>query len=371
MHNLSKIRLKIIGSNDSIPKLVRHFSARGKTRQEALIQARTIRYSVAAGDTQVTFAPGFSIAPSASFRGQEIQLYLYLPEGQKFRLDESMEELLPSYYFDRESRNNLWVLTNDKMTCLSCTEENKEIFTYAKDRSWEHTTSEDDEADRYFDAGDAHEWFGGSEDTRNFSIEGFSGIDASGMYTISINKGDFYKVRAYGNGRLLEDLDIHQDGKNLKIAMEDHHWWWTNNKKIKIEIECPHLEYLELSGATKSVVRGFTETDFRAKLSGASSARLDISTSQFELYTSGASKVELRGEADHAEVTMKGASGYNGYRFKIKNADFTISGASSSEIFASEQLRIEATGVSKVRYKGHPHLVKDLSGLGKISAEED
>ena len=365
----SGIKLKIIGTLDSTAKLVQAFSARGKTRQDALEHAREIRYDVNIGDSTILFSPNFIYNLNSGFRNQDLQLYLYLPKGQKVLLDESMKDLLPSYYFEKNSRNNLWVYSDEKMTCMSCSDSGKEIFTYQDD--WRNTEEEDEDFEDFFDFDDEHDSFQGYNQSKHFSVGEFSKINAGGMLHLSVRKGDEFKVLAKGKDSGIDALNIHSDGEVLQISMSKYHWWRHKDHDLSIEIVCPHLKSIQLSGATESEISGFDETDLRAKVSGASIARMNIHAGKLALIASGASKVFLEGSCEDAEININGASKFNGYDFNIKNADISITGASNSEVYVSEVLKIDASGASKVKYKGHPHLIKSVSGLGKVYEENE
>jgi hypothetical protein len=276
-----------------------------------------------------------------------------------------MEELLPHSYFDRHTFNNLWVYEANRMKCLTCGEGEKENFSNYNDQ-------EEQEYEEHFWFDKDEDWFGtGSDAQKIFNMRGFSEIDASGMCSLQIKKGDTYKVAAFANEDVLEALQIAQKDRILHISTgADRCWFWKKNNQLRIEIITPRLENVDLSGATHATISGFSPDEMQMKLSGASFARLNIDANTFRLDASGASKVILHGNARNAEVTMTGASRYLGYDFKIRNADFTLSGASSSEIYASEHLRIDAGGVSKARYKGHPAVIKELSAMSKLYQEE-
>jgi hypothetical protein len=82
---------------------------------------------------------------------------------------------------------------------------------------------------------------------------------------------------------------------------------------------------------------------------------------------SGASKVELNGEANNLTIDSSGASKINAENLKVANAAIDVSGASHVTVNATEEIKAEASGASKVSYLGEPkNVIKNTSGASSV-----
>jgi hypothetical protein len=94
----------------------------------------------------------------------------------------------------------------------------------------------------------------------------------------------------------------------------------------------------------------------------------NIKTESFNLDISGAAKVELNGEANDLIIDASGASKINAENLKVANANVDVSGASHITVNATEEIKADASGASKINYVGEPkNVIKHTSGASRVS----
>ena len=140
----------------------------------------------------------------------------------------------------------------------------------------------------------------------------------------------------------------------------------------KLEITFPHrkLRDIKISGASKLVADHVLKVDkLNVNLSGASSLDLNVVSNLIKLDHSGASKFKIKGNAQNFDANVSGASKLDAEDLKAANVKLKASGASSVKVWAVNDLKIDASGASKVSYKRQNGLSKSLdkSGASKIS----
>ena len=85
------------------------------------------------------------------------------------------------------------------------------------------------------------------------------------------------------------------------------------------------------------------------------------------LNISGASSVDLRGEYDELQVAVSGASKLDAEKAAVKSLHINCLGASKAEVNATKELWAQASGASKITYKGHPTVKRNMAvGGSKI-----
>jgi hypothetical protein len=180
-------------------------------------------------------------------------------------------------------------------------------------------------------------------------VSGFRGIRAGGAMQIEIVAGKEFSVEIETDDNILPLIKTEVRGGVLHIEREGNVWTRSRSRTM-VRISLPQLDELNISGATTANVSG-------------------VKSEQFELKLSGASKINIEGEAGALKVDLSGASKLDAENFRVAKADVEVSGASKANLFVSETLNADASGASKINYSGNPQTVtKDVSGASKISA---
>ena len=200
----------------------------------------------------------------------------------------------------------------------------------------------------------------------NFTITDFNRVDVSDAIVIEIKQAEYYSIKARGDRRNLDDLQVRKSGNTLLVHFED---WDNRQHTTYLEITMPRLLAANLSGATNSNTYGFTNLDhFDLQLSGAAIAQTHVLTESISINLSGASILNLRGRATEAQQTLSGASSLKALDFQADEVNISVSGASVAKIWATMQLKANVSGASLVSYKGNPSIesqVTDSSVLRK------
>lgn len=174
----------------------------------------------------------------------------------------------------------------------------------------------------------------------------FKQIDVSGAIEVEVSAQKDFSVNVETDDNLLEYVKTEVSDDTLKIYTKGLSF---RKSKIKVFISMPELTGADISGASKVTAN-------------------DIKTNSFNLDVSGASKIELNGEANELKIESSGASKINTENLKVIKANVDVSGASHIIVNAIEEIRAEASGASKIEYLGEPkNVIKDTSGASRIS----
>lgn len=214
----------------------------------------------------------------------------------------------------------------------------------------------------------------GRLDTQEKDFSDFTAIDVRDAFDVQITKSSSYSLSITADDNLFDYIEVSKTGDTLEIGLE----WGYNYQSVilRAEITMPELYELEFSGATHGTIVGFSSShEFALVLSGASSLHMgDISVGDVEadisgasllngnltakgdatFVLSGASTVELTGEADDLVATVSGASHLELSEFPVHNAIINLSGASHSTVNLNGRLDAVVSGASHLLYIGNP-----------------
>lgn len=179
-------------------------------------------------------------------------------------------------------------------------------------------------------------------------ISDFSSIDVGGVFQVELTAQKDFAVEVEADDNLLQYVKTEVRGGKLEISMEKR---VSTKNPIKVRISAPNIESIEASGAS-------------------SVKAVNLKNTELGIDTSGASRVELLGEAERLNVEVSGASRINAKDLQTVNADVDASGASYVELSVSGSLSSKSSGASRIVYKGTPTSVeKKTSGAGSITQE--
>lgn len=177
-------------------------------------------------------------------------------------------------------------------------------------------------------------------------LASFSKIDVSGAITVEIECGNEQKVQVFADGEIIDKVRTEVVEKKLQIYTEYSSF---TNHDIKVVISLPVIEQLELSGACEATVNNINSPEFRIDGSGSTNFVLSGIAKQFVVDVSGASEVK----ADNLQT---------------ETTKIDASGASEIEIAVSKELFIDASGASKVTYRGNPDKIsQNISGACEVN----
>jgi hypothetical protein len=329
--NYDAIDLRIEGYSDSVYTLEKVYEARGRTTQRALENAQMIDYQVEVTDSVFAFPSTFQFKEDALFRGQELDLTLYIPYGQQFMMDRELQEILRTsvlYTNDlsvSDMQDNVFMFTANGLQCLTC--EGRENL--------------DEQFEDYDLPGDY---------SQDLDLENFDKLDIGGALKVEVFQGDTFKVTLTGREMDVKDVEVRVQGNTLEIEREG---FLKNTEDLGILITMPALESMELHGVTQATISKFTTDNLHLALSGAARASMLVEAQELDVEMSSAANLQLYGTADFMQVNITGAAQLEAAGLEARRIDMECGGASRTRVNATEEINIDAGAAAQVEYTGN------------------
>ncbi|RAJ15956.1 head GIN domain-containing protein [Arenibacter echinorum] len=204
--------------------------------------------------------------------------------------------------------------------------------------------------------------------TREESFSGYSALKVSDPFNTYVRFSDTEeKIEIEANDNLHDNIIVEMVDGTLRIRLKNH-TIIRGNPTLNAYIVTKRITDFDLSGASKlSLESELVASDVSIELSGASEFTGELNLEQLDLEASGAADIDLFGQVDKLDVSLSGASNLKNYDLSVKALDIRLSGASDAYLSVTETIDIDASGASKLRYKGSPIIVKSkLSGASEI-----
>jgi hypothetical protein len=229
----------------------------------------------------------------------------------------------------------------------------------------------------------------GKTETRNFDLSGFSGIQAGAAFVIRVDREASYKVQITADDNLWDKLDISRSGSTLHLQTKRA--VNVNNASLTAIVTLPSLNNLDLSGAARGTVRGFSSNgNLSIKVSGAGdlnidnlnydSAAADISgggsfsgsaaLTDAKFTISGAGRVNLSGSGTSATINASGGAQIILDQFKLQKVSAVLSGASEARVNTQTITTADLSGASRLYYVDSPALGKIQTSGGSTIGQE-
>jgi len=227
--------------------------------------------------------------------------------------------------------------------------------------------------------------------TEEMDFRDFTSVDAGYACEVEIARSDSYSVSITAGDNLIKSVKVDKQGGTLRIRRSLSSLRGLIPGTFQAGITMPVLDSLELSGASKGTVSGFSsEGDFITNLKGASSLAISnmsaggmkfklagaskltgqVKGADAEFDLSGASRVELEGSANNMVIDAAGASHVDLAGFRICGAKIRLSGASHATLNIDGQLDANLSGASKLYWIGKPVMGDTkMAGASTISSK--
>ena len=203
------------------------------------------------------------------------------------------------------------------------------------------------------------------------ALSGFTRLAISGALRVDVRGGKPFDTRLTGDDNLLAFIKTEVKGETLHIHPQEN----TNlspQAELNVVVSLPHINGLEISGASSVGAMDFSTSAGDIDVSGASQLTLKgIRTHNLKLDASGASIVQLVGEVARFDVEVSGASRLDAKHLKAAEITVEASGAANADVSAHAGVTGEASGASDLSVWGNPaRLAVEASGAASVTRKQ-
>lgn len=308
-------------------KLVQSFEAQGSSRSQAIENAKMIEYNVSFSDSVFTFDEDVRFREDAIFRGQHLDMVLYIPYDFPFTMDEGMSRFISQYVDYRFLDGYTWKMTEKGLECVTCEIPDDETFSNLRD---------------------------------------FDELEISGKFDVRILQDDHYSVELKGPESEKAHYRVERTGETLIIDYQrnknfDWEDWDAKGltlQEMEIIITMPTLERVEAMGVGNIRFEDFSGEDMEIETRGPVRVRGELAAGKLTIKLTGKSEADLSGTARNLTARVEFASRLRAYDLKARDAFVEVNGASSAKVYVEGTLEMEEGIASDVDYRGNPHVVR-------------
>jgi phage shock protein PspC (stress-responsive transcriptional regulator) len=320
-------RLTLRGYQGTDFKLVQTFESQGGSRSQAIENAKMIDYNVSFSDSVLTFDEDVEFREHAVFRGQNINMILYIPYEFPFTMDEGVSRFISQYVDGDYLDGYTWKMTRNGLECVNCGAGERETISDLRD---------------------------------------FNQVEISGKFDLRILQGKNYSIELIGSEEEKEQYKVRRSGETLVIDYErnkDFDWEDWDSKGFSLEemeivITLPDLDKIEATGLGTIRLENIRGDDLEVDARGPVKIRGNISMDDLILKLTGKAEADLSGKVRNMNARVEFASRLRAYDLEAQDAFVEVSGASFAKVNVKGTLEMDEGVASDIDYRGNPNLVR-------------
>lgn len=135
--------------------------------------------------------------------------------------------------------------------------------------------------------------------------------------------------------------------------------------KLEVDITVPELRMIRTAGACEVKSIGVLQQPvLTVDCSGAAEIDLNMAVQTLTVNINGGAELDMQGTANQADITLNGAGEIDAKDLVVQSMHINCAGASEAEINVQDELWAQASGASKISYRGNPRVIKQKMELG-------
>lgn len=326
-HDYHGTRLTLRGYDGTSFKLVQTFEAQGSSRRQAEENARMVDYNVVFTDSIFIFDEDLRFKENAVFRGQHLNMVLYIPYDFPFILDKGMGRFISQYVDSDYLDGYTWRMTPNGLECVNCYDSSVEKLS---------------------------------------GLQNFDEVEISGNFDLRITQAEHFSVEVTGSESEKQQYRIHRSGETLVIDHQRRNsvdWDEWDSKGISlgevgVTVTMPRLEKVEALGVGTVRLRDIQGDHLEIDARGPVKVRGDIETGDLSIRLGGKSEAELSGRAEKMDARVAFASKLRAYDLIARDAMVEVTGASSAKVHVTGTLAMDEGFASDIDYRGKPEITR-------------
>lgn len=204
---------------------------------------------------------------------------------------------------------------------------------------------------------------------RNFPVGTFDKIALSGSPDVVVTVGGAPSVRAEGDARTVERLEVTVENGQLHIGLRNGaSWsWFGHHDGVTVYVTAPSLAAASIAGSGDMRIDRAEGPRFTGSVSGSGGltvAAVRAPETSFSLTGSG--DVRASGASQHASLSIVGSGDIDLSGLQAADANISLTGSGDASIHATGTAAVELMGSGDVTVTGGAHCTISKAGSGDV-----
>jgi hypothetical protein len=222
-----------------------------------------------------------------------------------------------------------------------------------------------------FSAGATEAEASGEKIRRNFDVTAFDTVALAGPHNVIVTVGGAPSVRAEGDSKLMERLEVKVENGALRIGTKDQNGfrWSSNNRQaLTIYVTAPSLKAAAVAGSGDLKVDRIEGKSFAASVGG--SGNIDLAAmkvDEAEFAIGGSGNITAAGTAQSSTASIGGSGDLQLGKLEVRSSKVSIAGSGNVDARATEAVDISIVGSGDVTMAGGAKCTISKMGSGSVN----
>jgi hypothetical protein len=216
----------------------------------------------------------------------------------------------------------------------------------------------------------AQEGGGGESARRDFQVGQFQSISLTGSPDVIVTVGGAPSVRAEGDSRLVERLDIRVENGDLRIGFREDSSWsfgFSRERSVTIHVTVPTLSAATLTGSGDVRIDRVQGDRFAGTVTGSGDLQVGQLRAAYTAFSvTGSGAIRAAGAAQRAQVELAGSGDIDLGGFEIRDATVSLHGSGDVTAKATATARVTLMGSGDVAITGPARCQIEKRGSGDV-----
>lgn len=208
---------------------------------------------------------------------------------------------------------------------------------------------------------------GGEGGRRDFDVGNFDRVALLGGQDVVVTVGDARSVRAEGDAKALERLEVKVENGELRIGYRRNSIFSGHSGKTRVHVTVPSLRAASIAGSGDLRIDRVEGGDFEAGIAGSGDMQIgamQVGTAKVSIAGSG--NVTAAGTAEEADVSVVGSGDVGLGQLQANRAKVSVAGSGDVAAHASESADVSIMGSGDVRITGTSRCTVNKAGSGSV-----
>ncbi|MCF8234839.1 MAG: DUF2807 domain-containing protein [Bacteroidales bacterium] len=204
--------------------------------------------------------------------------------------------------------------------------------------------------------------------TEERKTEEFNAIHLKGIGNLILKQADHCSLKLSSDKDVLSNIRTRVRKGELIISMGSGiPLWLANFPKIEIEVGMKDIVSIKVGGVGRISGQGEIRAgDIMIYNKGVGGILLSLQANEVKTFLKGVGEIELFGKTRLHDAEITGTGKINAKDLEAEYVNVLANGVGECLVHATKELKVNAGGIGRVRYRGNPKVERQQSGLGSI-----
>lgn len=206
---------------------------------------------------------------------------------------------------------------------------------------------------------------------RTYQAAGFDSVSLGGHHRVIVTVGPAHSVRAEGDPKELDRLEIRVEGAKLHIEQKKGIGWSQGNRPpVTVHVSLPALAKGAISGSGDMRIDRVEGRRFDGSIGGSGNMEIGaISAQEVALSIGGSGTIRAAGTAQKTNISVGGSGDLDASGLRTRTADIAVAGSGDVKLHASDSVNATIAGSGDVTIAGSAKCTVRKAGSGELHCE--